>query len=218
MSFDAVLFDFGGVFTPSPFDVADQLDLGGALAAGRLGELIFGPYDRDTDHPWHRLERGEITLGEARDRIIALGLAEGVDADPFRLFRRLAREGDGGPREAFVQRARALRDAGYRTGLVTNNAREFRDGWRRIVPVDELFEVIVDSSEVGVRKPDRRIFELALERLDGIAPERAVFVDDYPGNVRAAERLGMRGVVVESDPSAALSVLDGLLESASSRA
>ena len=210
-SFDAVLFDFGGVFTPSPFELADELDSAGAREGVPLRELIFGPYDRDTDHPWHCLERGEITLDEARSRIIALGRAEGVDTDPFRLFRRLAREGGSGPRAAFVDRARALRKAGYRTGLVTNNAREFRDGWRRMVPVDELFEVIVDSSEVGVRKPDRRIFELALERLDGIAPERAMFLDDHPGNVSAAELIGIRGVLVESDPSAALAALDALL-------
>ena len=210
-SFDAVLFDFGGVFTPSPFEAADELNSDSSLESGRLRELIFGPYDRDTDHPWHCLERGEITLAEARGRIIALGQAEGVDTDPFRLFRRMSRDRGEGPRDAFVERARALRGAGYRTGLVTNNAREFRDGWRRSLPIDELFDVVVDSSEVGVRKPDRRIFELALEGLDGIAAARAVFVDDHPGNVRAAERLGMRGVVVDPDPSDALRALDTLL-------
>jgi epoxide hydrolase-like predicted phosphatase len=94
---------------------------------------------------------------------------------------------------------------------VTNNAHEFRDGWRRLVPADELFEVIVDSSEVGVRKPDPRIFELTLERLGGIAPAEALFLDDAASNVEAAQRLGIRSVLVRPDLEDALSTLDALL-------
>ncbi|MEN8159852.1 MAG: HAD family hydrolase, partial [Myxococcota bacterium] len=151
----AILFDFGGVFTPSPFDAAEALGEELGAEPGRVLEIVFGPYHEDTDHPWHRLERGEIPLVEARDAIMALGRAEGIDADPFHLFARMGR--GGGAREPMVNRARRLLAAGYRTALVTNNAHEFREGWRRLVPADELFEVIVDSSEVGVRKPDPRI-------------------------------------------------------------
>ncbi len=201
---EAVLFDFGGVFTASPFEAA---------ANARVRDVIFGPYHDDTDHPWHRLERGELTLVEAREQIIELGRSQGLDTDPFDLFRRMgeARGGAGEARESFVQRARKLRGAGYRTALVTNNAREFRQAWRRMVPVEEIFEVVVDSSEVGVRKPDPEIFRLALAQLGGVAPERAVFLDDHPGNLVAAATLGIRGVLVESDPSGALAALDALL-------
>ncbi len=206
----AVLFDFGGVFTPSPFDVAEAIGAELGAAPGRLLEIVFGPYHEDTDHPWHRLERGEIPLLEAREAIIARGRAEGIDSDPFRLFARLGR--DEGAREPMVERARRVRERGYRTALVTNNAREFRDGWRKLVPADELFEVIVDSSEVGVRKPDPRIFELALARLGDVAPENALFLDDFPSNVAAAEKLGIRGVLVRPDLAEALAALDALLE------
>jgi epoxide hydrolase-like predicted phosphatase len=207
---DAVLFDFGGVFTPSPFDVAEALGAELGAAPGRLLEIVFGPYHEDTDHPWHRLERGEIPLLEAREAIIARGRAEGIDSDPFRLFARLGRgEGAHAP---MVERARRVRERGYRTALVTNNAHEFRDGWRKLVPADELFEVIVDSSEVGVRKPDPRIFELALARLGDVEPESALFLDDFPSNVAAAEKLGMRGVLVRPDLAEALAALDALLE------
>jgi len=69
----------------------------------------------------------------------------------------------------------------------------------------------VDSSEVGVRKPAPEIFAIALERLGGPAPERTLFLDDFAGNIEAAERLGMRGVLVEPDPASALRVLDEIL-------
>jgi epoxide hydrolase-like predicted phosphatase len=207
---DAVLFDFGGVFTPSPFDAAEELGAELGAKPGRVLEIVFGPYHEDTDHPWHRLERGEIPLAEARDAIVALGRAEGIDSDPYRLFAKLGR-GEGA-REPMVERARRLLARGYRTALVTNNAHEFRDAWRRLVPADELFEVIVDSSEVGVRKPDPRIFELTLARLGGVAPERALFLDDAQSNVAAAERLGLRAVLVRPDLRDALAALDALLE------
>jgi putative hydrolase of the HAD superfamily len=70
---------------------------------------------------------------------------------------------------------------------------------------------VIDSSEVGVRKPDPAIFSLALRELGGIAPEHAVFLDDFPGNVAAARRLGMHGVLVEEDPSGALAELERLV-------
>ena len=206
---DAVLFDFGGVFTPSPFDAAEELGASLGAAPGRMLEIVFGPYHEDTNHPWHRLERGEIPLLEARDAIIALGRAEGIDTDPFRLF---ARMGAGGARAPMVERARRIVAHGYRTALVTNNAREFRDAWRKLVPADELFQVIVDSSEVGMRKPDPRIFELALRRLGGIPPERALFLDDAASNVAAAEKLGIQSVLVRPDLKDALAALDTLLE------
>ena len=100
--------------------------------------------------------------------------------------------------------------AGLRTALVTNNIAEFGDAWRSLVPVDELFDVVVDSCHAGVRKPDVRIFELALDAL-AVAPERAAYLDDHPANVEAAETLGMHGIVVGEDRLAAFDELDALV-------
>src|SRR5574338_1627966 len=176
---EAALFDFGGVFTASPFVAAESLGAELGAAPGRLLELVFGPYAEDTDHPWHRLERGEISFPEAREQIVALGRAEGIDADPIRVFQRLGK--GAGVRPGFVDRTRRLRDAGVRTALVTNNAREFRDAWRALIPTDDIFELVVDSSEVGVRKPDPAIFRIALGRL-GVEAARSLFVDDFAAN------------------------------------
>ena len=207
MPVEAVIWDFGGVFIGSPFaamsDVARELD----VDPKRYFGAVFGPYDRDTDHPWHQLERGEITFEAAREEILALGRADGFDADPFHFFGAMARNGGGGARSEVVEFAKQLKASGMPTALLTNNAVEFREAWSRTVPVDELFHHVIDSSEVGMRKPDPKIFELALERLGGVAAERAVFLDDYPGNIEAANRVGIRGILVTEDYLTALDEL-----------
>jgi putative hydrolase of the HAD superfamily len=124
----------------------------------------------------------------------------------------------GGVRSEMIDRARRMRGAGVRTALVTNNAREFRERWRALVPADELFEHVIDSSEVGVRKPDPAIFRIALARLDDPPPDRTLFVDDYDGNVAAARALGLRTLLVGSDPAPTLAALDALLAELSSPA
>lgn len=202
---DAVLFDLGGVFTDSPFEAAARV--GDELGAepGRMLEIVFGPYHDDTDHPWHRLERGEIALEAARREIIELGAREGVDSDPYRVLALLA--AGGGPRDEVVETVHRLREAGYRTAIVTNNAREFHDAWRSMLPFDEMFDVIVDSSAVGMRKPNPEIFRHTLRELGDVEPSRAVFLDDFAGNVRAAVEIGLHGIVVETDPASALEAL-----------
>jgi putative hydrolase of the HAD superfamily len=209
MPIRAALFDFGGVYTTSPFgvfvDAADEL----GSTPEQILELVFGPYDRDTDHPWHRLERGEIALLDAREQIMALVTQAGLAFDPLAILARMAK--GGGAREAVVSATRRLRVRGVRTALVTNNAREFSQGWRAMIPISELFDAVIDSSEVGVRKPDPAIFALALRALGDIAPDQAVFLDDFPGNVAAARRLGMHGVLVGDDPTGALAELERLV-------
>jgi epoxide hydrolase-like predicted phosphatase len=205
----AVIWDYGGVFSGSPFDAMAGVAREMGVDPERYLEIVFGPYDRDTDHPWHRLERGETALATARAEIIEIGRRDGIDADPFHLFTAMGR-GGGGMRGEVVDVARELRASGLGSALVTNNALEFRDFWRRSIPLDELFDHVIDSSEVGLRKPDPRIFELALERL-GVDASSAVFLDDYAGNVDAARRVGIRGVLVTDAYGEALAELSRLL-------
>jgi epoxide hydrolase-like predicted phosphatase len=102
-----------------------------------------------------------------------------------------------------VQLAHDLRAAGLKLGVLTNNVREFRDGWRTMLPFDTMFDDVIDSHEVGMRKPNPAIYQLALSRL-GVAAERTAFLDDAPTNVVAADAVGMLGVLVEVDPSDAV--------------
>lgn len=85
--------------------------------------------------------------------------------------------------------------------------------WRQLIPVDELFEAVIDSSAVGLRKPDPRIYRLALDQLEVSRPETSVFLDDFEPNVAAANQLGMHGILVEHNISAALAELDEVIAS-----
>ena len=96
-----------------------------------------------------------------------------------------------------VAHVAGLRADGYRTALVTNNVREGSATWRAMIPVDDLFDVVVDSSAVGMRKPDPAIFTHTLDLLGGIAPDRAVFLDDVEGNLVGARLAGLHTILVE---------------------
>ena len=208
-SIDLVLFDFGGVFTASPFGAVEGMarDLGVAIEP--FAEAMFGAYHLDTDHPWHRLERGEITFDQAREAIMALGLEAGLTVDPVDLLMRMA--SGNLVHEPMVQVLRDIKAAGYPTAIITNNVREFRDGWRALIPVDELINQVFDSSELGVRKPNPVIYQHALREMGGVDPARAVFLDDIEQNVQSARDLGVQGIQVADDPSAAIIELRKLL-------
>jgi len=207
-SVQAVLFDFGGVFMASPFAAVRAYGASQGLEPERALEILFGAYDRDTDHPWHRLERGELSLVDAREAIFELGAPE----HRLDLFEALGSLRDARVRPDVVEIVREARRRGVKTAVVTNNVREFGDAWQSMLPVAELFDAVVDSAHVGMRKPDPRIFRLALERLGGMPPAAAVFLDDFHGNVAAAERLGIRGILVEEDHRPAMQALRALLE------
>lgn len=212
MSIDALLFDFGGVFTDSPFKAVRDYGAELGLRPEEVTQIVFGSYEQDSDHPWHRLERGELALEHARQLILERGREHELEVDIYTLFGRMASDNAGAnERGILVDRVRALKTAGYPTGIITNNVAEFGDGWRGLIPVDELFDFVIDSSAVGVRKPDPRIFQLALEQLGGLAPERTVFLDDHPANVAAARGLGFNTIAVTDDLEDVIRELDALL-------
>lgn len=206
---DAVLFDFGGVLTASsPFTLMGEIGAEAGVSPEEVLEILLGPYHEDTDHPFHRMERGEISgvawFADAAEALAAIG----VRLEPetmIGVFRSL------GIHDVVVERVRALRADGYLTGIITNNAKEASEGWRGMLDVDALFDVVVDSSAVGMRKPNPAIYRHALELLGGVAPERAVFLDDAEGNVAGARAIGMHAILVGADPIPALGELDRIL-------
>ncbi len=196
----AVLFDFAGVLTSSPWVAM-------AAAGGGNLELLIGSYEEDTDHPWHQVERGELAIADWAVAVTQTGREQGIEVDFAPLQAML---GEMTLHEPIIERVRTLRDEGYKLGLVTNNVREGSAMWRSLVPVDELFDVVVDSSEVGMRKPNPAIYHHALDQLGGVPPEHAVFLDDSPGNVDGAKRAGLHAILV-ADPETAVAELDALL-------
>lgn len=206
----AVLWDFGGVFTGSPFVGVQKYAESLGVDSKVLRELVFGSYDQDNDHPWHRLERGEQTMDATSEELAALAENSGIDGftlDGFFQSMRLDESSKDADRSAVVGMVRTLKEAGIRNAIITNNIAEFRDAWRRMIPVDELFEEVVDSSAEGIRKPDPAIYRLALERLGGLAPQETVFLDDAISNVEAARSLGIYGIHVKENPTPAMEEL-----------
>ena len=205
---EAILFDFNGVLTTSPFAHMAALGTDAGVEGQVVLDLMLGPYDEDTDHAWHRFERGEITAAEYGADLFARAAEANVQLDFGSLADMMSRLE---VHDVVIERIRSLREAGYRIGLVTNNVKEASSQWRELVPVHELFDVIVDSSEVGMRKPNPAIFLHALEQL-GVEPSHAVFLDDAPGNVAGAKAAGLHGILVDAaDPVPALDELGVLL-------
>jgi putative hydrolase of the HAD superfamily len=209
---EAVLWDVGGVFIPSPFSHIRAYAAEVGVDGDVLLELVFGPYHEDGDHPWHRLERGQMTFDDCNAELIALAAASGVEVDPMAVLMRLGGDGAKIVRDDVVAAAVAARAGGRKAAIITNNIAEFADGWRALFDdLDAMADVIVDSSAVGLRKPDPAIFRLALEQLGGVDPERAVFLDDAPGNIAAARALGIHAILVEDDHTPALAELEAAL-------
>jgi putative hydrolase of the HAD superfamily len=203
----ALITDFGGVLT-SPLHegfLAYQDESGVSLE--QLGRAMALATEEHGDHPLFQLERGEITEAEFRGRIEP-HLEDGFDLTRLRTvyFERME------PNPTMIELVRELRGEGVRTALLTNNVREWEPLWRSKLPeIDELFEVVVDSAFVGLRKPDPAIYQLTLERL-GLGAEECVFVDDLEPNCETARALGMLAVRFESPGQAVPEIRSALLE------
>jgi putative hydrolase of the HAD superfamily len=105
------------------------------------------------------------------------------------------------PNEQMIEYMRELSGRGYKLAICTNNVREWEQLWRAKLPVDELFDVVIDSAFVGVRKPEREIYEMTLEGL-GVSAESALMIDDIELNCDAARALGMQAIWFQSTDQA----------------
>jgi putative hydrolase of the HAD superfamily len=186
----AVISDFGGVLTTPLIDAFVAFQKESGVDFRSLGEAMGRILERGGEHPLFELERGRITEAEFNAQLEA-ELDGEVSMASFRdcYFRNLHTN------DRMVDYMRTLRERGLRMALLTNNVREWEPLWRSMIPaLDEIFEVIVDSGFVGMRKPDPRIYELTLERLGEVRAEECVFVDDIELNCDAARELGMEAV------------------------
>jgi putative hydrolase of the HAD superfamily len=205
----AVLFDFGGVITTPLGPMFTAVAAAAGADPAELATLLVGAYDSE-DHPLNRCERGELAFEDVCRWAETEGASRGWTLD----LRPMVSYLEGVElRPAMLDCVADLRRRGYRTALVTNNFKEITALWRARCDVDTLFDVVVDSCEVGVRKPDPEIYHLALEQVGGVAPADAVLLDDFEVNVAGARALGMHGVLVGDDTDAALAALEALLAS-----
>jgi putative hydrolase of the HAD superfamily len=204
----AVLFDFGGVITEPMGPMFAAVAAASGADAAELAALLIGSYDAE-DHPLVRAERGELDFDEVCRWAADEGARRGWRLDLRVMIGYLE---SIALRPAVLDRIVDLRLRGYRTAVVTNNFKEITALWRARVDVDGLFDIVVDSCEVGVRKPDPRIYHLTLERLGGVAPDDAVLLDDFEVNLAAARAIGLQAILVGPDTDAALAELELVLE------
>lgn len=205
--FSAVVFDFGGVvISPITRHIAELADHHG-VTMEELLVVVMGPREVSTvDHPWHRAERGEIGTAEFQEAVGPWAAHAGItlNGNEFAVIL----NGQFDVYDEVVRRIVSLRRDGYRTALLTNSFQEFRHILEARVDFT-IFDEVVDSSEVGCRKPEPRIYQLTTERL-GVPASEIVYLDDFLANVEGAKRAGWTAVHVH-DPRQALADLDALL-------
>jgi epoxide hydrolase-like predicted phosphatase len=231
-----VIFDFGGVISSPLFVGIGAFEEAEGFPKGSLLRLMFGETHyigvegravadalaadpdgaevagevADDEPDWHLLEKGQLDVTTYFERVVEKApavLGRPIDMDAYGRFWRTAAPG---VHWMVVHKMRELKASGLRIGLLTNNVKEFGDNWRAMFPLEELCDDVVDSSHVGMRKPEREIYELTCARLK-VTPGDTVFIDDNADNIAAARAYGMHTVHFGEDPWAALAELDSIL-------
>ena len=189
---EAIVSDFGGVLTTPLLTsfMAIQDEIG--ISPENLGKAMRAITEEDGENPLYALERGEITEAAFLERL-SDGLEPLLGHRPqLHRFREIYFEALD-PNPPMIELMRELKAEGKRMAMLTNNVREWEPLWRSMLPVDEIFETVVDSGFVGCRKPEARIYEMTLERL-GLPAEACLFVDDIAVNCDGAHAAGMSAV------------------------
>jgi putative hydrolase of the HAD superfamily len=203
----AVLFDFGGVILASPFEAFADYE----RARGLPEDFIRGLNAKNPDaNAWARLERNEVSFDEFCTLFEAEAEAAGHRIDARDMLALLS----GDIRPPMVEAVRRIKKAELKTGLLTNNwvSLDSRDPSITAPERDEvltMFDVIIESSKIGVRKPDPQFYEVACEAL-AIEPDEAVFLDDLGINLKPARAMGMQTIKV-GDPAEALGELEAIV-------
>ncbi len=216
MRIEAVIWDYGGVICLSPFTGLARTEGELGLPPGSLSELFFGasyahgdgqPGEGASEHDWHLLEKGRLDLIGYLARLEVRSRERFGEIDLGGL--RALGGGGGGIFWEMVHCIRSVKARGYRTAVLTNNIAEFGEYWKASFPAHEV-DLIVDSSHVGMRKPERAIYELTAARLE-LDPKACLFLDDVEANVDAARTVGMQGIHVDDDIRAAITAIETAL-------
>jgi epoxide hydrolase-like predicted phosphatase len=202
-----VVFDFGGVIITPITRLLEEIAGWHGVSMVEMLDVLMGPRDVSTaDHPWHRCERGEVPLAVIQQEVLPFAEAAGLRLRGDEYARLLC--GEYSVNGEVVERIARLRTDGYAVGLLTNSFKEFRPILESHVDFG-VFDVVVDSSQVGCRKPEPQIYDITAERM-GVPGERLVYLDDFAANVDGARRAGWTTIHV-ADVDTALIELDRVL-------
>ena len=197
---EAIVCDFGGVLTTPLLQsfMAFQDETG--ISTETLGKGMQAATEANGNNPLFEMERGDITEVAFLERLTdSLEPLLGHRPEMHR-FKEIYFEALD-PNPAMIELMRELKAEGYRMAMLTNNVREWEPLWRTMLPVDEIFEIVVDSGFVGCRKPESKIYELTLERI-GQPAEACLFVDDVLVNCEGARKAGLHAVHFQDNEQA----------------
>jgi len=190
----AVISDFGGVLTTPIVGSFEGFARESGISLAALGMAMAAILQRDGMHPLYELECGRMSE-ETFIRTLEAAVREHLGRDDIALADLAETLWQGlAPNPPMIELMVELRAEGYRMALLTNNVREWETRWRSMAPIDDIFELVVDSAFVGMRKPDPEIYELTVQRL-GVPAQECLFIDDIDINCTAAREAGMAAVV-----------------------
>ena len=201
MTIEAVIWDFGGVFTTSPFEAFNRFEKARDLPA----DLIRGINATNPDaNAWALFERAEIDAAGFDRHFLAESTALGYPVRGAEVLPLLS----GDLRPAMVEALRLCK-ARFKVGCITNNMAQghgpgmsaTREGAGRAAEIMAMFDAVIESSKAGVRKPDPRIYQMMCELLK-VAPADCVYLDDLGVNCKPAAALGMTAIKVVSEAQA----------------
>jgi putative hydrolase of the HAD superfamily len=205
---EAVISDFGGVLTTPLIESFMAFQDQTGITTAVLGKGMQAATEANGDNPLFEMERGEISevafLEKLTDSLEPL-LGHRPEMHRFKEIYFEALE----PNPAMIELMRELKDAGYRMAMLTNNVQEWEPLWRPMLPVDEIFETVVDSGFVGCRKPESRIYAITLDRI-AMPAEACLFVDDILVNCEGAEKAGMSAVHFQENEQAIADIRSAL--------
>lgn len=189
----AVVWDFGGVLITPITELLAEIARWHDVGMVEILDVLMGPRETSTaEHPWHRAERGDLPTAAMQREVGPYADAAGIALRGDEYERLLC--GVFEVHDEVVERISRLRDEGYRTGLLTNSFVEFRPALEQRIDFS-IFDVVVDSSEVGCRKPEPEIYEITSERI-GAPPEQILYLDDFEANLVGARAAGWQTIHV----------------------
>ena len=196
---EAVIWDFGGVFTTSPFEAFERYERDKGIPVGVIRKINSTNHESNA---WARFERAAIDFAGFDAAFAAEATVLGYEIPGRDVVALLA----GDFRPEMIEALRRIKTR-FKTGCITNNmpadARGATAPARSIYSreIMELFDIVIESSKIGIRKPDPRIYQMMCEKL-GVKPDACVYLDDLGGNLKPARAMGMTTIKVENGPQA----------------
>jgi putative hydrolase of the HAD superfamily len=196
--FEAVIWDFGGVLTSSPFEAFARFEMERGLPTDIIRRTNAANH---LENAWAKFERAEVDVDTFDELFAAESRALGAEVRGRDVLPLLA----GDLRPEMVEALKTIK-ATLKTGCITNNlpANAIGSSGGRTLYIAEvmtLFDHIIESAKIGLRKPDPRIYRMMVEALD-VKPERCVYLDDLGVNLKPAREMGMTTIKVVSAPQA----------------